>query len=310
VPQIGDNDSARVHKIIPIVPEIFSDHRHILATFEILFKSKFNNVNMNMLSILEAKILTSGININFNDSFNFHIPKVNIFKNAGIISVVKNNAHLIVTCGQNGQNRRGGHNHNDKLSFELNLFGQDVFVDSGCPVYTANPSMRNYFRGTSAHNTIIMGNVEQDTWSDGINGLFSLRQMSSPQLTMKNNVISGVHFGYRVPHYRKFVFTENNLIIKDKIRSHQEKIFNLTLNPQIIVTKLVQDLDEVTFNFLLPSKNEVVIKASPIETVKVENVDFGYSYGVIGLTKKISLKLKTFDLLTHISWEDQFKKND
>jgi hypothetical protein len=93
-----------------------------------------------------------------------------------------------------------------------------------------------------------------------------------------------------VPHYRKFVFTENNLIIKDKIRSHQEKIFNLTLNPQIIVTKLVQDLDEVTFNLLLPSKNEVVIKASPIETVKVENVDFVYTQ--LMNSDKVSIRIQ------------------
>lgn len=302
VPQIGDNDSARVHKIIPIVPEIFSDHRHILATFEILFKVKFNNVKMNMLSILEAKIVTSGINLNFKEIINFHIPKINIFKNAGIISVVKNNAHLIVTCGQNGQNRRGGHNHNDKLSFDLNLFGHDVFVDSGCPVYTANPIKRNYFRGTAAHNTIIVGKREQDIWLDGVNGLFSLRQMTSPQLTMNGDVIKGIHFGYSVPHYREFVLGEKSLLIKDRIRSKQEKIFNLTLDPRVIITKVLQVEDEATCTLLLPGSEVVKIMVSPIETIEVSTVDFGYSYGVFGNTNKISLKLKDFDLITNISW--------
>ena len=46
----------------------------------------------------------------------------------------------------NGKNGNGGHNHNDKLSFELNIFGQDFIVDGGCPFYTNSPDLRNSFR--------------------------------------------------------------------------------------------------------------------------------------------------------------------
>jgi hypothetical protein len=60
--------------------------------------------------------------------------------------------------------------------------------------------------------------------------------------------------------------------------------------------------DEATCTLLLPGSEVVQIIVSPIEKIEVSTVDFGYSYGVFGETKKISLKLKTFDLLTHISW--------
>jgi hypothetical protein len=228
VPQFGDNDSARVHKIAFCSPENFSDHRHILATISKMFGTKFDDIEMNVESQIESDILTDGLKLTPINNLSTKREVDNFFKNAGIISVKKGTLNLIVTCGQNGQSKRGGHNHNDKLSFELNLFGHDVFVDSGCPVYTANPAMRNFFRGTAAHNTIIVGNREQDTWSEGVNGLFSLRQMSTPKLTINDNVIKGIHYGYSVPHYRKFVIGDKSLDIKDRIRSKQEKICNLT----------------------------------------------------------------------------------
>lgn len=302
VPQFGDNDSARVHKIAFCSPENFSDHRHILATISKMFGTKFDDIEMNVESQIESDILTDGLKLTPINNLSTKREVDNFFKNAGIISVKKGTLNLIVTCGQNGQSKRGGHNHNDKLSFELNLFGHDVFVDSGCPVYTANPAMRNFFRGTAAHNTIIVGNREQDTWSEGVNGLFSLRQMSTPKLTINDNVIKGIHYGYSVPHYRKFVIGDKSLDIKDRIRSKQEKICNLTLDPRVIITKFLQVEDEATCTLLLPGSEVVQIIVSPIEKIEVSTVDFGYSYGVFGETKKISLKLKTFDLLTHISW--------
>jgi hypothetical protein len=302
VPQFGDNDSARVHKIVFCSPENFSDHRHILATISKMLGTKFDDFEMNVESQIESDILTDGLKLTPINNLSTKKEEVNFFKNAGIVSVKKSNLNLIVTCGQNGQSKRGGHNHNDKLSFELNLYGHDVFVDSGCPVYTANPAMRNFFRGTAAHNTIIVGKREQDTWSEGVTGLFSLRQMSSPQLTINDNVIKGIHFGYSVPHYRKFVIGDKSLVIKDRIRSKQEKVFNLTLDPRVVITNFLQVEDEATCTLLLPGSEVVQIIVSPIETIEVSTVNFGYSYGVFGETKKISLKLKTFDLLTHISW--------
>ncbi len=48
---------------------------------------------------------------------------------------------------------RGGHGHNDILSFELFLNGFNVVTDCGAYLYTASREWRNRFRSTAFHNT-------------------------------------------------------------------------------------------------------------------------------------------------------------
>ena len=47
---------------------------------------------------------------------------------------------------------RGGHGHNDILSFELFFNGMNVVSDCGSYLYTASREWRNRFRSTSFHN--------------------------------------------------------------------------------------------------------------------------------------------------------------
>jgi hypothetical protein len=61
--------------------------------------------------------------------------------------------HVFVDCGGVGFGGRGGHGHNDALSFEAVLNGVKVVEEGGCFVYTASFAERNYFRSTHAHNT-------------------------------------------------------------------------------------------------------------------------------------------------------------
>ena len=55
----------------------------------------------------------------------------------------------------------GGHTHNDLLSFELSIGNANILVDSGTFVYTRSPDARNLFRGTRAHNTVLIDGMEQ-----------------------------------------------------------------------------------------------------------------------------------------------------
>ena len=68
--------------------------------------------------------------------------------------------YCIISCGPNGGD--GWHSHNDKLSFELMIDGQDVIVDPGTYVYTSKPEARNLFRSTEYHNTIKFEGYEQN----------------------------------------------------------------------------------------------------------------------------------------------------
>ena len=50
----------------------------------------------------------------------------------------------------------GFHGHEDKLSFELSAFGAVMVTDGGAYAYTGDPSFRDYFVSTRAHNTILI----------------------------------------------------------------------------------------------------------------------------------------------------------
>lgn len=70
--------------------------------------------------------------------------------------------HVFVDAGPVGFAGRGGHGHNDCLSFEAWLDGVLILVDSGAYVYTADYVARNWFRATAAHNTPLVDGEEQN----------------------------------------------------------------------------------------------------------------------------------------------------
>ncbi len=88
------------------------------------------------------------------------------FPNIGWYILRKDKNYMLVSCGPNGQNGNGGHSHNDKLSFELCVNGEDIIIDPGTYVYTPFPEWRNKFRSTSFHNTIVVDNKEQNRFND------------------------------------------------------------------------------------------------------------------------------------------------
>jgi uncharacterized heparinase superfamily protein len=75
------------------------------------------------------------------------------FQSGGSYILRAGNDYVFMDCGPLGLADRGGHGHNDCLSFEAVLNGRSLIVDPGCYVYTADYRMRNQFRSTAVHNT-------------------------------------------------------------------------------------------------------------------------------------------------------------
>jgi uncharacterized heparinase superfamily protein len=72
---------------------------------------------------------------------------------------------LVLDCGEPGPKHQPAHAHCDLLSFELDLEGRPVVVDSGVCGYAGDP-LRDYVRSTRAHNTVQLGRREQsEVWS-------------------------------------------------------------------------------------------------------------------------------------------------
>ena len=68
---------------------------------------------------------------------------------------------MVVDAGPQGVGR-SGHGHADALSLRLTMNGRRWLVDSGSGVYISkDPADRNTFRGTGAHNTMRVDEVDQ-----------------------------------------------------------------------------------------------------------------------------------------------------
>lgn len=80
-------------------------------------------------------------------------PDSHAFAAGGVYVMRGSGDHVFIDCGDVGLAGRGGHGHNDNLSFEACLAGIRLVTDSGCYLYTADFAARNRYRSTAAHNT-------------------------------------------------------------------------------------------------------------------------------------------------------------
>lgn len=90
------------------------------------------------------------------------IPRSVAFEDSGVYVMAGNGDHIFIDAGPVGMKGRGGHGHNDCLSFEATLDGVPLIVDGGAYVYTASVDWRNRFRSTAAHNTPMVDGEEQN----------------------------------------------------------------------------------------------------------------------------------------------------
>ncbi|MBV9573442.1 MAG: alginate lyase family protein [Acidobacteriales bacterium] len=67
---------------------------------------------------------------------------------------------MIIDAGAQGTST-AGHGHADALSITLNSEGRQLLIDPGACEYLAERSARRVFRGTSAHNTLTVDELDQ-----------------------------------------------------------------------------------------------------------------------------------------------------
>lgn len=160
------------------------------------------------------------------------------FLDAGGFAIIREgDAQLSVDVGEVGLAGRGGHGHNDILSFELSLGEHAIIIDPGSYMYSGDLAARERFRRTAAHNGLILDETE-------IAKLGPRPFRVSPEavplpasMTKDGEVwhVEGGHEGYRsLPdpalHHRHFTFDvqAERLEITDRIEStapHDAKRF-------------------------------------------------------------------------------------
>jgi hypothetical protein len=68
---------------------------------------------------------------------------------------------VLFDCGELGFRTIAAHGHADALSVIVRAFDHDIFADPGTYDYFTYPAWREYFRGTSAHNTVVVDEIDQ-----------------------------------------------------------------------------------------------------------------------------------------------------
>ena len=122
------------------------------------------------------------------------------FPIAGHYVMASGDAQIFIDCGPVGYGGRGGHGHNDCLSFDAQLAGVSVVSDSGTYVYTENFAARNLFRSTASHNTPQIDGEEINRFL-GPDELFTLRADAVPEVrawqpSEAGDIFIGSHSGY------------------------------------------------------------------------------------------------------------------
>lgn len=130
----------------------------------------------------------------------------------GLVGIKNESVYLGVSITGVGQHGRGGHSHNDKLSYEFYANGIEYQRDPGTYVYTESQEWRNKFRSSLAHNSPYFGE-EQNLI--GVN-CFELRQRTKCELLRLTNRLIQVSCKYgSIYVVRYFELTDKYLLITD-----------------------------------------------------------------------------------------------
>jgi len=158
LPLIGDADDGRIQKL---GSQQVNDHRYLLAAGAALFdRADFKRAAGQYGD--EAFWLLGAEGAAAFDRIASPAPALQskAFPDGGFYILRSDRAHVFVDCGEVGMHGRGGHGHNDILSFELWLDGINLVTDCGAYLYTASREWRNRFRGTAFHNVVQIDDEE------------------------------------------------------------------------------------------------------------------------------------------------------
>jgi hypothetical protein len=185
VPVIGDADNGRLHRLaVWAEPEReWIDHRYLLAIGAVLFEREdFGQVTDDQWE--EALWLYPYTAIDrFSECRTNHRKVVcssRSFENAGFFVMRQDDSYAFVRCGGVGTGGLGCHTHNDQLSLEYFAKGSTFIVDPGTFCYTGNYVERNALRAASAHNAVIVDNLETNPFTDA--NLFYVQEKAIPHV--------------------------------------------------------------------------------------------------------------------------------
>lgn len=230
VPALGDADDAVVVGLRP--NKQTSVYKSLLATGAVLFNrgdfkfkaGQFDAKSRWLLGDVAARafdaIETEGT----------QVPPRRLFPHGGYYVLGSDfesadEVRIVADAGPLGYLAIAAHGHADALSFTLSVAGHEILIDPGTYVYQGAPRWRDYFRGTSAHNTIRVDGHDQSVsggtflWVEHAETICEAVSLTGP-----TQRLAARHLGYRrfrssVTHRRVLEYSQDvrTLLVDDHV---------------------------------------------------------------------------------------------
>ena len=229
VPMIGDADDAVMVRFSR-EPE-FCPYRSLLATGAVLFGRSDFKAKAGRFDDKSRWLLGDSASERFNAlTVATAEPVALAFPEGGYYVLGQNfgtprEVKAVVDAGPLGYLSIAAHGHADALAFTLSVGGHEILVDPGTYAYHCQKRWRDYFRGTSAHNTLRVDGEEQSVPSGNFMWLAHARARRERYETgPERDVFEGVHDGYLrlndpVRHRRRIEFSKRNqrIVVRDTL---------------------------------------------------------------------------------------------
>ena len=173
-------------------------------------------------------------------------PGVRAYPAAGYTVITgEGGLRLTFDHGPLGMPPLNNHGHADALSLTLSLGEEELLVDPGTYRYNGEPPFRRYFKGTSAHNTVMVDGLDQSVQATGFiwSNPFDCRVLRRAEVDA-GYLVEAEHDGYRrlpepVLHRRALLHAPGALVVRDSFSGAGEHDFALHfhLHPDAAVSR-------------------------------------------------------------------------
>jgi len=296
VPLVGDADDART---LPFGVQPINDHRYLVgliaATFDTeLLAGAYRGGPIGELLFLFGPERASAIaGRSPATRRSAHFPQ------GGNYVMANDRDHVFVDCAPVGLAGRGGHGHNDCLSFEAVLDGVHLITDAGAYLYTASAIDRNLFRSTAYHNTPRIDGEEINRFISP-NNLWNLAYDAVPQVHewtpgAKEDVLEASHAGYErltapVRVRRRFVLEHaaHRLVVEDQFISTSPEPHTVEIPLLLAIGVTVDTLEPGNIQLRASGKTFLVSWEDATQwNVEIETARISPSYGIAVPTQRL-----------------------
>jgi len=296
IPQIGDNDSGRYLIFNNYFNWNSNDHRYLLSICSVIFERGDYKYLSKSYPIELFWIFGENIQEYFNNIVSKRvIIESKSFQESGLY-VIRNDKRkdYALIKGHANNKMMHGHSHNDILSIELWISGETVFIDPGTYCYTSNLSLRNTFRSTKNHSTIIINSNELNKLGPGAFEMNWDTKFICQEWTMSDGKVKfvGLHdaysknFGFDVK--RTIIYKNSCWFIKDELIGDVEKLNKI--ENRWILSPLIKNIILKGNKIIL--NDSILLSFSHSKEVLIYDTQYSSKYGTKTNTKALKNTFK------------------